>query len=275
MSSNAPFQQTDFLNRSKSDFPPQAHLPSSHLHEPADEDDGGPTGVNSIQHVLRVAIADQGYSILEDVVSAYGSFERSQTQPKIDEFRDHLSDVDQYVETSLQPQLDGMESKLEEREQWYSSLINGEWGTSIAGLIEKARTISSQASDLTPVVVAHDRTIDTPDYVTRVLQPDEIHTSPEDFGYDLPHVFLAVNNGGKSGSIYPLIPWYGTVVCSCYAKQNKSFAPACKHEVFAAHHQAKQGAFINKKLPEPYRRIVSPYGRREYHDLKEWADGEF
>lgn len=224
--------------------------------------------MNSVQHAIRAAVADESIGAAELTVGQFLTYERDHLTPDLDRFKKELAQSDQYVRESLRPHVQRMEGELNDREEWYQKLLDGDWGTSISDVQDKARRLQRSFGSVITVVISTDTSIETPDWVDQTLTPDEIHMSPKEFGYDLPHAFMAVRNSDK-GSIYPLVPWYGTIVCTCYGKQNKAYMPCCKHEVFAANHLSRDTHTVTKQLPERYRRIVSPKGTRLRTDMQE------
>lgn len=259
----------DLVLKSRDAFPGPAYAPESLSHQPANEDTQ-PDAVNSVQHAIRTAVSAKGVSGAEQMVRQFGEYEADVLLPDVDELKTEFDSADQYISTTVESDLNSIQNKLQERRAWYDKLLRGEWGVSIEDIQSKAETLSRNQSELILVVISESPAIETPDWVDTTLTPDDIHRSPEAFGYELPHAFLAVENGRKDNSIYPLVPWYGTVVCTCHAKQNMSFMPCCKHELFAANRTSDATYTPPKQLPERYRRIVSPTGNRLYADIVEY-----
>lgn len=254
-------------------LPPQAYHPSSHHHEPLSETDDGPNTVNAVQHVLRAAVADQQrLSAATGVVSSFGPFEAAELLPDFEDLKAALETADQYMADQLRPHIGEMEAKVEQRKEWYDSLIDGEWGPSMTDVVQRAQNIYNANSEFAHVTVSRSTNIDIPPFVDTILSPSDLARSPEAFGYELPHTFLAVNNAQKPDSIYPFVPWFGTVVCLCHAKQEQAFMPCCKHELFAAYTHGKHPGTTPNQLPDPYTRIVAPAGRRLLDRYRTWSD---
>ena len=253
---------------SRYELPGAAHHPNSAHHDSENVGTGdGPTGVNSIQHAIRAGIAERGLREAKSVIKSFGPFERDELLPDFGPIRAELETADTYMQNEIGEHLDDIDDVLDRRERWYEALITGDYGFEIGDEIKKARKLKQTGSRIIAVTIDVSNADQAP-FAARTINPNDIHYSPTRFGYDLPHTYLAVNNGGKSGSIYPLVPWYGIVVCTCYAKQNQDHAPACKHELFAVDAIYNENQSAPSGLPRHYQRLVHEEGRNLYHRLQ-------
>lgn len=257
-----PSQQYSVISN-KSNLPPQAHLPKMSNHEPYTGNNKGITGVNSVQHAIRAGVAENGLEEVERVVANFGEFEAERMFPDVDEFRTSVEQCDQFVRESLDTPIQRIEEVLEERQSWYNALLNGEYGHAISVPVDNAKELrrGSTGVEVAKVTVSEDPTS------KGKLHVSELPVSPTAFGYELPHTFYAAVNVSKE-SRYPLVPWYGTVVCLCHFKQSprNKHLPCCKHELAIVDKVSKNNRRL-RELPNHYSKLVSPYGRRLYRDL--------
>lgn len=96
--------------------------------------------------------------------------------------------------------------------------------------------------------------------VTSETELDD-HTSPSEYGIELPAPILTGEYGSQSW--YSLIPWSDGLVCGCPYKQRRPWRAMCKHElvstIILAHKEQyllPVGAGI--EVPQRARRFLSP-----------------
>jgi len=249
------------------DLPPQAAIPGTARHEPVDETASEVDAVNSVQHAIRAAVANEGLGAAPPTVEQFGSYEREHLLPDLDAFRAELSDADQYMVDVFEEKFAQLERELDNRKGWYEKLVTGQWGHSIDDIVTRATDLRAAGSCLEVVTVAPAPDARRHPDASARLPPSNLETPLDAFGFEPPHTFLAVYNAQKD-SQYPLIPWYGTIVCTCPFKQQNPHMPCCKHELFAAAVDHQQyGANAGANLPQPYAQIVSPLGCRLYTDI--------
>jgi hypothetical protein len=223
--------------------------------------------VNSVQHAIRAAVANEGLGAASPTVERFGSYEREHLHPDLGAFRAELSDADQYMVDVFEEKFTQLERELDDREAWYEKLVAGQWGHSIDDIVTRATTLRADGSRLEVVTVGTAPDARRHPDASACVHVSSLETPLSAFGFEPPHTFLAVYNAEKD-SRYPFIPWYGTIVCTCPFKQQNPHMPCCKHELFAAavDHQ-QHGAKAGANLPQPYTQIVSPLGRRFRKDI--------
>jgi hypothetical protein len=245
-----------------SQLPAQAYPQGTSRHEPVAADIAHIHDVNSVQHVIRAAVSEEGLRAAERVVRHFKDYEAEHLVPDISDYRAALEHTDQFLVNEFEPKLRDLEAIVHRRKQWYDALLAGEYRDSISDLVSRAQNLSAE---LAVTTVGPTATSIHPK--AEYLDSADLHTPPGEFGYEPPHTFLAVWNRHQ-GSAYPLIPWCGTVVCLCPYKRTCPHMPCCKHELFIAAN-SKRLNIPTQHLPSRYTQIVSAKGKRLYHDLYE------
>ena len=97
------------------DLPPQAAIPGTARHEPVDETASEVDAVNSVQHAIRAAVANEGLGAAPPTVEQFGSYEREHLLPDLDAFRAELSDADQYMVDVFEEKFAQLERELDNR----------------------------------------------------------------------------------------------------------------------------------------------------------------
>jgi hypothetical protein len=268
-------------------------LPAAAFHPSTDDFDGETipreiNAVSSIEHLLRVALSlggrDNGLELAEKAVEHQKQYEKNNLFDDFTVDRSYKEDSnDPWLRNTLDEHSDKIQAILNEKKEMVDRRI--EWYDE--KVMEQLRKVFNNAEDVIfegefrTVIVTQNSTHS--DIVTDVERDEEGHpvlceksardmmggetdlrvdvdsldgTDIRDFGYELPIELLVCES--ESGSMYPFIPWCGTVVCTCAWKHDNPVSTLCKHEVAALIQHAEDDFYPDGiNIPARYKRLIN------------------
>lgn len=254
--------------------------------------------VSGVEHLLRVAISlggrEKGLDLARKAIEYQKQFEEEELFDDFEVDRSYREDSnDPWLHATLddfndqiQEILNKKKDMYDNRVEWYENTVpehlnkvfgnaedvihRGEFRTVI---VTKTSTESDIVTDVernedgNPVLCeqsVRDNNVGA-ETDLRIGVDDLDGADIRDFGYELPIELLVCES--ETGSIYPFVPWCGTVVCACAWKHDNPVSTLCKHEVAALIQHAEDKFYQDGiNIPARYKRLTN---QNEFNRFKE------